>query len=146
MYCRNGRILRLGIEKVAMSTTEIHIASALAARRKFVSVEMGNLQIMQPHGRQKAFRIESALALPLKHGKVHILDTVEYESRDRLYTEMEKFPSWKDDGLDAISYVYDMIKEYRFGSQEFTSVLRDRWDEAFEKAKRGRNMTGWIAV
>lgn len=146
MYCRNGRILRLGIEKVAMSTTEIHIASALAARRKFVSVEMGNLQIMQPRGRQKAFRIESALALPLKHGKVHILDTVEYESRDRLYTEMEKFPAYKDDGLDAISYVYDMIKEYRFGSQEFTTVLRDRWDEAFEKAKRGRNMTGWIAV
>jgi len=27
---------------------------------------------------------------------------------------MEKFPFWHDDGLDALSYLYDIIKDFRF--------------------------------
>lgn len=149
MYCRNGRILKLGIEKVGMSTTEIHIAGALRARNRHVSVDQGNLQILSPAKRSKEYRIESALSWPLKNGKIHILDTVDRLSRDRLAMEMEKFPAWHDDGLDMLSYVYDIIKTYRFGANpnDVSKEKEDRWDRAYrreaEKAGSGRK---WLEV
>jgi hypothetical protein len=45
--------------------------------------------------------------------------------RERLRTEMDRFPFWHDDGLDALSYFYDMAKSYRFGTtQNFTKKLK----------------------
>jgi hypothetical protein len=29
--------------------------------------------------------------------------------------EMDFHPKWHDDGMDMLSYVYDMIKDYKFG-------------------------------
>lgn len=146
MYCRNGRILKLGIEKVAMSTTEIHICAALRAKNRHLSVERGNLQILKPGGRSKQYRIESGLSWPLQNGKIHILDTVEMESRVRLQTEMEKFPAYHDDGLDALSYVYDMIKDYRFGEQPKEEKPESAYDAAFRKSRERGSGKGWIAV
>lgn len=145
MYCRNGRILKLGIEKVGMSTTEIHICAALRAKNKFLSVDRGNLQILKPGGRSKQFRIESALSWPLSNGKVHILNSIPLEYRTRLMSEMEKFPAWHEDGLDAVSYVYDIIKEYRFGKLPPPPTKPSAYDAAFRKA-RMRNSGGWTAV
>ncbi|MGA2467632.1 MAG: hypothetical protein ABSH06_25210, partial [Thermodesulfobacteriota bacterium] len=58
--------------------------------------------------------IESALAWPLNNGKLHVSKAVPYAYRERLKWEMEKFPFWHDDGLDALSYLYDIIKDFRF--------------------------------
>lgn len=146
MYARNGMILKLGIEKVGMSTTEIHICNALRVKKKFLSVQRGNLEILKPSGRTKAFRIESALSWPLDNGKIGVLDTVDNDSLTRLKTEMEKFPAWHDDGLDGLSYVYDMIKEYRFGARPIEEEPKSMYDLAFEKAKKNKNSGGWIAV
>jgi hypothetical protein len=150
MYVRNGRILKLGVEKVAMSTTEIHIAAALRAKRRHVSVDAGTLFILKPGGRSKEYRIESGLALPLSQGKIHILDTVSPEMRNRLGLEMEKFPAWRDDGLDMLSYIYDITKDYRFGAlpgeDEEKEVGRDRYSAAFERVKMNAGKRGWIAV
>lgn len=145
MYCRNGRIIKLGIEKVGMSTTEIHICSALRAKNKFLSKESGNLQILKPGGRSKEFRIESAISMPLKHGKIHYLDTIPLSQIERIKLEMEKFPAWADDGLDAMSYVYDIIKDYRFGDLPIDEKPLSKYEEAFKKA-RERTSGGWIAV
>lgn len=146
MYCRNGRILKLGIEKVGMSTTEIHICAALRARGKHLSVEAENLVILKPGGRSKEFRIESAISWPLKNGKIHVLDTVPIEMRARLGLEMEKFPAWHDDGLDGLSYLYDIIKGYRFGAQQADEKKPESaYDAAFRRAREGKHR-GWIAV
>lgn len=145
MYTRNGRILKLGVEKVGLSTTEIHICNALKARGKHVSLEHGNLQILKPGGRTKEYRIESAISWPLKNSKIHILDSVPASQRERLCLELEKFPAWKDDGLDIVSYVYDIIKDYRFGEIPGEEKEKDPYAEAFRKS-RERIGGGWLSV
>lgn len=146
MYCRNGRILKLGIEKVGMSTTEIHICAALRAKKRFLSVESGNLVILKPGGRSKEFRIESALSLPFKNGKIHILDSIGRSNSERLMLEMEKFPAWHDDGLDGLSYAYDIIKDYRFGEVPKEEKKETAYDAAFRKAKERSGNGTWIVV
>ena len=114
MYVRNGLIQKVGIEKVGLSTVEIHVANALAKRGRLISQEQKTLEILRPAGRSKTKRIESALAWPLYNSKIHISTDIPKPYRDRLKEEMDKFPKWHDDGLDMLSYLYDMIDGYRF--------------------------------
>ena len=114
MYLNAGIIQKVGVEKVGLSSTEIHVANALRAKGWNISVDNGSLVILRPAGRNKTQRIESALAWPLNNGKLHVSKAVPYAYRERLKWEMEKFPFWHDDGLDALSYLYDIIKDFRF--------------------------------
>ena len=145
VYSRNGKILKLGVEKVGQSSTEIHVAAALRAKGKHITIENKRLVILNPAKRSKSFRIETALAWPLDHGKIHMLETIPQEYRDRLLQEMEKFPAWHDDGLDTLSYGYDIIKGYRFGTSEEEEVeKKDSYTKAFERAKEKQlNRQGW---
>lgn len=130
IYMRNGLIMQVGVEKVGQTTFEIHIAKALSAKGKLVSVETGTLRTLSPKLRKKQTRINDNLVIPLNNGKVHYLDTIPEEYIGRLFKEMDKFPYWHDDALDAISYVYDMIADYRFGTRP-AEVEKDKWDDAF---------------
>jgi len=114
MYRNAGVIQKVGVEKVGLSSTEIHVGNALRAIGRHISVDDGSLVILRPAGRNKTQRIESALAWPLNNGKLHISKAVPHAYRERLKWEMEKFPFWHDDGLDALSYLYDIIKDFRF--------------------------------
>lgn len=114
MYVRNGRILRVGVEKVGMMTMEVHVAKALAAKGRRISIEKGNLQLLRPAGRAKDLRIEQNLCWPLSNGKVYMSTAVHQEAKERLKVEMEKFPFWHDDGIDCLAYVWDMLKDYNF--------------------------------
>ena len=114
MYRNAGVIQKVGVEKVGLSSTEIHVGNALRAIGRHISVEDGSLVILRPAGRSKTQRIESALAWPLNNGKLHVSKAVPYTYRERLKREMEKFPFWHDDGLDALSYLYDIIKDFKF--------------------------------
>lgn len=114
MYLRGGIIERIGVEKVSQSTAELHIATALFKRGRNISVENGRIVILRPGGRKKETRIENALSWPLCNGKLFISSDVPVVYRDRLRNEMDKFPYWKLDGVDALSYLYDIIKDYRF--------------------------------
>jgi hypothetical protein len=69
-------------------------------------------------------------------------------------SEMDKFPAGKDNGLDAASYIYDIIKTYPFTDAEGIEVngmvsgedsMKSKWDRAFNKA-RGAVSGGWISV
>lgn len=149
MYCRNGRIMRLGVEKVGMSSTELHVKNALAARGRALILEGKgrNLVKLSPAGRKKEQRILSNLQWPLINRKVHILRTVSVSAQERLKQEMEKFPYWHDDALDALSYVFDMLREFPFGSYPApdTSTEVDRW----ERAKRRQQEAGknsWMGI
>jgi hypothetical protein len=123
MYTRNGRILKLGVEKVGMMSAEVHVANALRARGKSVTLEGGNLVLLKPAGRSKQERIEKNLQWPLNNGKIFISKGVPAAYRQRFFLEMEKFPYWHDDALDALSYVYDIIRDYRFGKRPVEESL-----------------------
>lgn len=149
MYLRNGRILKLGVEKVAMNSTEVHVANALRAKGRLVSQEIGNLQLLRPAGRSKQERIERALPWPLAQSRIKISSAIPKVYKDRLRTEMERFPFWHDDGIDMLSYIYDMINDYRFPKHFVESEQKkrvDSWDEAFNKSKAENANYSWMTV
>lgn len=107
MYLSGGIIQKMGVEKVAQATAEMHIASALAAHGRRISIDDGSLVILRPGGRQKIHRIEKALAWPLNNGKLHMSNTIPKMYRDKIRLSMDQFPFGKLDGIDAWSYLYD---------------------------------------
>lgn len=117
MYCRNGRIRKIGVEKVGLTTTEIHISNALLAKGRVINVKNKSLVLLSPAGRKKDERIESNLVWPLNNGKIKISSAVPEGQRDKLRVEMERFPYWHDDGLDSLAYIYDLAKGYRLGAR-----------------------------
>lgn len=132
VYKRNGRILKVGVEKVGLSTMEIHVANALRSHGVNLSVEGGNLELLTPAGRPKETRIERGVCWPLANGKIFVSKAIKQTYVERLRLEMEKFPHWHDDVLDTISYGYDLIGDYKFG--EFIDDEEgEEWD-AYEKA------------
>jgi hypothetical protein len=145
MYDRNGRILQLGVEKVATSSFEVHVANALRSKGKHVSLEAENLVLLRPAGRSKVERIEHNLVWPLNNGKVHISKAIPEATRARLKQEMERFPYWRDDGLDALSYLWDMVKNYRFGPRPGE---KPKQEKEWLRKWRGGNGTkqGWLVV
>lgn len=148
-YLRNGRIIKLGIEKVAMNSTEVHIANALRAKGILVSQEVGNLVLLRPAGRSKVDRIEKNLVWPVANGKLKISTAISKAYRDRLRTEMEKFPYWHDDVIDMLSYLYDVLADYKFpahpGPPEAERKV-DRWERAFERARNRNAERKWMVV
>ena len=114
MYMRNGMIMKLGIEKVGQSTAEIHIANALAANHRHVSLDSGTLELLKPAGRNKVDRIVESLQWALMNNKWHYSTDVNQRHINRLKEEMDKFPVWHDDGLDICAYLYDVLKNYKF--------------------------------
>lgn len=111
MYLSGGIIQAVGVEKVALSTTEIHVANALAARGRRISVDEGSLIILRPAGREKKSRILNAVSWPLNNSKIYVSKSVPSAYRDRMRQEMDKFPYWHDDFLDNLAYLYDILKD-----------------------------------
>lgn len=151
MYMRHGRIHKLGIEKVGMMTAEIHIANALRVQGRHVSVENGGLYILRPGGRKKNTRIEQNLSWPLRNSKIHICTSVPTAGRERLKTEMEKFPYWHDDGLDALAYGFDMLKDFRFPKRHVEDEKKDESELmknyfSNHSSHRGSSVRSWMVV
>lgn len=124
MYERNSRIRKIGIEKVGMSTMEIHLANYMRSKGRIMTVENKGLEILKPAGRDKVQRIEDALLWPLVNSKVYMSSAVPLSERERLRLEMERFPHWKDDGVDSWAYGYDMLRNFRFSRASSGSAPR----------------------
>ena len=114
MYTRNGIIHQMGVEKVGLSTTEIHISNALRMKGRRLSLDAGNLVLLKPAGRSKEKRVENALQWPLNNGKLFYSTAIPRKYIDAIIEEMQKFPFFHVDILDMWAYGYDMFKEYRF--------------------------------
>jgi hypothetical protein len=94
----------------------------------------------------KQARIVENLSWPLVNGKLWISTAIPSAYRERLKLEMSKFPYWHDDGLDALSYIYDMLKDVRLsvpmgddGSK--LNVRREFWRE-----NRAPKPNSWLIV
>lgn len=146
MYLRNGRILKLGVEKVAQSTAEVHIANALKAKGKHLSIEAENLVILRPGGRSKEERIVNALRWPLVNGTLHVSKGIPNAFRETLKLEMEKFPFWHDDALDMLSYAYDLVKDYKFGKRILVEEKKDPWWKTVRAKGQKNQKDSWIVV
>jgi hypothetical protein len=120
MYMRGGIIQKMGVEKVGLSTTEIHISNAIKALGRRLSIDAGNLELLKPAGRSKVFRIESALQWPLNNSKLFYSTAIPSRYIDSIREEMNKFPFYHVDILDMFAYVYDMMKDLNF---------IDEWDD-----------------
>lgn len=145
MFVRNNP-RQLGVEKVGISTAEVHIARVLHARGRSISVENGGLVVLRPGGRSKAQRIEAALQYPLLHRKLHLCTSVPVAYRERLKLEMQRFPYYHDDGLDAVAYAYDMLRDYRFGTQGISSQSEDVWARRSRYRKDDKPKDSWLYV
>jgi hypothetical protein len=141
MYLRNGVIMQLGVEKVGMSTTEIHITNALRAHGRNLSLNARNLVLLKPAGRSKVKRVESALQWPLNNGKLFYADDIPSKYIDAIMEEMDKFPLYHVDILDGIAYGYDMFKEFKFTSYlkqdntpeaQIVKMLQSRQEEKYD--------------
>lgn len=118
MYCRGGVVWQVGVEKVGATTMEVHVKNALKARGR----ANAEVKTLTPAGRKKQFRILQNLEWPLRNGKVRISKGVAVGVRERLKMEMRKFPYWHDDGLDALAYVYDLLKEFPFARKRSSLI------------------------
>ena len=138
MYIRAGMVLRVGIEKVGLSSVEMHFTTALRARGRHISEEAGTLILLKPRGRNKIYRIDAALSWPLSNGKLHMSTEVSPKYRDRIRMEMDKFPYWHDDGCDAWSYIYDILKDYPLPKQ-----IKMKSDESMKPSQKVVD-AGWM--
>jgi predicted phage terminase large subunit-like protein len=112
LYTRNMPIRLVGVEKVGASSAEIHVSNALRSKGHVVTIENGRMRAIHPKG-SKTMRIES-LAVPLYNGAIFMVDSIQEETRSTLREEMEKFPAWHDDGLDALAMGYELFKDPQF--------------------------------
>ena len=122
IYMRNGRIEQIGVEKVANDTTYEHIRKALKAKGRHIHIgsgrNKGNMVLLSPSGRNKNRRIEAALSWPLANSKLFYSTAIPKEHIDKIRQEMELFPYFHVDILDAFAYLYDLLKDFEFYSFE----------------------------
>lgn len=114
MYLDSGYIRAVGVEKVGLSTTEIHIKAALLARGRRISEETRTLILLRPAGRDTEKRVGGALAWPLANGKLYVSAALADEKQKALVAEMDKFPYYHSEIINTWAYVYDIINTYRF--------------------------------
>jgi hypothetical protein len=116
MYLDGGFIRAIGVEKVGLSTTEIHIRDALKVHGRRISEETKTLILLRPAGRNTEERVEAALQWPLCNRKLFISTAINAEKRQKLTSEMDLFPFYHPDIINMWAYAYDIIKTYRFTS------------------------------
>ncbi|MCK9361884.1 hypothetical protein M0Q28_06740 [Patescibacteria group bacterium] len=127
MFTRGGIIHKLGVEKVGISTTHIHIAAALKARGRHVEFADSPWSVgvlLRPAGRNKKKFIESALSWPLNNGKWFYADDIPNAFLERLRMEFTNFPVWHDDAMNMLSYSEDIIKDCNLENYDVENVPR----------------------
>lgn len=147
VYLRNGWIHRLGVEEVGLQTTTSSVRDKLKVRGRVVSLENGMMQVLRPGNRNKQLRIESNLAPPLRTGLIHMLDSVPALAREQLRLEMEKYPMWRDDGMDALAFLWDMLADYIFPKKNQPvekEPEKDIWAKYEEMSSRGSKPNDWM--
>mgnify|MGYP003393408854 CR=1 FL=1 len=144
MYMRNGRIQVIGVEKVGNDTTYEHIRKALKAKGRHIEIgrgrRLGSMMLLSPAGRAKNRRIEAALGWPLNNGKLFYSTAINAAKIELVHLEMNKFPFFHVDILDAWAYLYDILTNFQFQVDDY----EDEEDMAQEyyRQEQGRSTIG----
>lgn len=144
MVISGGMVYRVGVESMGASMFDIHVANALRSKGRIYTLENKNLVKLQAAGRSKQFRIESNLSMPFKHSKIKISTAVPFGTRERLREELKKFPYWHDDGLDALAYIYELFKDFRFSQFKPSWKLSDQ--DKYKRYLETQNENKWMYV
>lgn len=116
MFRRNGLIMQFGIEKAGASLVENYVTNILYKEHGiFLSEDSQTLVKLRPAAREKTLRIENALAYPLYQGKLFMSTAIPLEVRSEIKTELDNFPFYHPDFLDAFAYLYDVLPNFKFG-------------------------------
>ena len=110
---KNPDIVKIFIEKVGMSTMEVHIENALKSAGKPFTVKNKRIMAVGTGNIPKQSRITAAIAWPLELGKIGYVDSIDTKYIDHLKEEMKKFPVWHDDCLDGIALGISQAKAYK---------------------------------
>lgn len=125
MYLGNV-IEALCIEAVNSKILGVHVAGLLGDKYRIrVTEEDKKLVFLRPASRKKVKRISDALEWPLFNGKIHISNAVSPAYRARLRQELDMFPLWHDDGLDILSYIYDILDDVYWQTKIRSHAIRD---------------------
>ena len=124
MYMSNGIVLRVCYERQGNLNPAVmlHVVNTLKSKGRYISEESNSLCWLKHQSRKKEERITGALQWPLNNGKLHISKAIHASYRDRLKNEMSQFPYWHDDGLDALSYLYDVVKDFSFQQIKYEPI------------------------
>ena len=118
MFLAGGIVQKLGVEVTSQTKDHLHIGDALFKRGRKITWGEANQHTngvrLRPAGRNKGKFIESALSWPLNNSKWLYCKDIPKQYIDRLKQEMDRFPAWHDDGLNACAYLYDILPHCRF--------------------------------
>jgi len=148
LYTRNGRIQVIGVEKTANDTTYEHIRKGLKARGRHVEIipgkhaSAGGMVLLGTRNRNKYRRIEAALSWPLSNGKLFYSTAIPQKYIDMIKDEMGKFPYYHVDILDAWAYLYDILADYEFPSNEEDDEDEEETQSHMVAINGGRSSVG----
>jgi len=144
MYWRNSFIDVFSYEKNGGVTPGwvLHFINTLQARGVLLSEESKNIITLSHQNKEKKQRILSSLRLPLINGKIHYSSSIDKRYIDHLKEEMLRYPVWHDDGLDALSYIYQVLDKYGFrwrlsSDKDYSELMNINFNNT--------NPYGWMA-
>lgn len=146
MYIRNGWIQKLGVEKVGMSTMEMHVAAMLRKKGREVTLENKRLQTLTSGGQSKAERIEGMVMYPLNSGLLYMVDTVSPVAAQVLEAEMNRYGAAgaHDDLLDALAYAVMMAKNCKFSDLKPHVVQEEGfWARMNRRRHQSQSVRNW---
>lgn len=144
----NQRVLKVCIEKTGISSYDYHISQRMRKAGRLLTVKNGGIMLLRPGIRNKTERIKTALEWPFKNGKWHYLDTIAPVYLQALKEEIEQFPRGKDDGIDLMSYAYDVIADYKFPERDLIPTrapkINDMWLDENELSVHSITNRPWM--
>lgn len=154
VYIRNGRIKEIGIEKIGSDTTYEHIRKALKENAKtkgrYIEIikgdDIGGIRLLSSKGRSKNSRIEAALSWPLNNGKLFYSTALSGEKIETIRNEMNKFPFFHVDILDAWAYLYDILTHYNWRTIGATEDDEEEDDRKMGKKPIRQAANSWMYV
>ncbi|MBU1161060.1 MAG: hypothetical protein KKF96_00770 [Proteobacteria bacterium] len=99
------------------------------------------MKLLEPGGRAKNRRIEAALAWPLNNSKLFYSTAISMEKIELIRLEMNKFPFFHVDILDAWAYLYDILLKFSFQLDGYDDDEEDEGRQSLDLVQ-GRSQIG----
>lgn len=145
MYVSWGVIAVLGLEIIKAPLLFNNVTELLKRQfRRNLTLKRKNIAILKPGITKKKLRIIDALEWILVNGKFFVSTDIDKKYRDRIKTELDRFPFWHDDGLDGLAYVRDLMEIFNFKTHLVSKQSLARRKMANQTYRKPTDpVTGW---